>query len=497
MRRSLAVFVALAPVAAGAQQVTVTTRGESRAAAIVDSVKLKPYAVRAGTGPLVFPRDSTITTSLIVLGRPTYLASKVQGDVVVVGGDLFLRPGAEISGRAVAIGGTVAQTSLGSVAGPIESLRDETLVATRDAVGDGYTLTVQRLRPEGETPGVFRLAGIRGLIIPSYDRVDGLSLPVGILVVPREDLVVAPTLTYRSRLGVIDPAVGLRVGAEEGRRFEGRVGRVTRSNDLWITSEIMNSLKTFAFGTDTRNYFRSDIAEGRFFAPHSSERAALEPFVGARFERVSPVTATGNVYSILQRGDSDRVRRPNPLVEPGHLASALAGLAWRSLPEDAPVTTRLSLEGEQSFTVPAGTSNFTQLTADGEVQFPTILTHSLHIRGHAVGTIGGDSVPRARYAYLGGSRTLGLSQLLELGGTQLVFIDSRYQIPLSVQLPVVGPPLLSLIHRIGGAGVGTLGSLRQEVGVGLTLGPLDLDVITGASGQHRTRFGIGLSMPAL
>ena len=160
------------------------------------------------------------------------------------------------------------------------------------------------------------------------------------------------------------------------------------------------------------------------------------------------------------------------------------------------MTVRVGIEAERSFTAPTGTSNFSQFTFDGQVGFPTFGTQHLKVRGHAVGTLG-DSVPRARYAYLGGSRTLGLSDLLQFGGTALIFVDSRYYIPVpSVQLPVVGMPTLSLIHKIGGAGVHSVSPLQQEVGLGLGLGPVDIEFITGASGQHRSNVGVGITLPA-
>ncbi|HUS61490.1 MAG TPA: hypothetical protein VMY34_04780, partial [Acidimicrobiales bacterium] len=117
MKQFLLTVLILAPTVTGAQRITFLDRGTGHGAALIDSVTATPHVVRGGSGRLDLPRDSTISTSLVVIGRPTYLASKVQGDVVVIGADLFLRPGAEISGRAVAIGGTVAETSLGHTAG--------------------------------------------------------------------------------------------------------------------------------------------------------------------------------------------------------------------------------------------------------------------------------------------------------------------------------------------------------------------------------------------
>ncbi|MDB4885810.1 MAG: hypothetical protein JWN79_1248 [Gemmatimonadetes bacterium] len=501
MKTALLLAMALLPSTAAAQRVTVRDRGTGHAAALVDSATAAPYVVRTGIGPLVLPRDSTVTTSLIVLNRPTYVASHVRGDVVVVGADLFLRPGSDISGRAVSIGGTVAETTLGRVGGGVRSLRDETVIMERDFDTEGYALSIRNLRVEDGAPRMIRPSGLYGIRVPRYDRVDGLSLPVGVQAgLLSERVIIEPSLTWRSRLGKWDPAVAVRVGGEDSTRFEGRVARDTRSNDVWITSELINSLKTFAFGTDTRNYFRSDIAEGRGFLRAGGERANIEPFVGVRVERVSPVTSVGNVFSILGRNSDEKMRRPNPLVETGTIGSALVGAVYESLPKDAPVVTRLALQAEQSITTPAGTTNFTQLTADGGLEFPTFSTQRLRFRGHAVATLG-DSVPRARYAYLGGSRTLALSDLLQFGGDRLVFVESRYLLPVAaLPLPKVGPPTLSLIHRIGGAGVRGLGPLQQEVGVGIGVGSfgagIDLEFITGASGQGQTELGFSISLPS-
>ena len=509
--------LAAAPVS-GAQQVSFRERGQGHAAALIDSVTARPHVVRTGAGALVLPRDSIVTASLLVIGRSAYVASVVHGDVVVVGGDLFLRPGSRITGRAVAIGGTVAETSLGQVDGTVQSFRDETFVrapAGAPASADRtLTLTARALAVPGDDtrqPAI-RLGGLHGLGLPAYDRVDGLSLPLELQAVsPGERAVAALSLTYRSRLGAFDPGAALRIGADTGVRLELRAARETQTSDRWITSDLVNSLNTLAFGTDTRNYFRTDRAEARLVGHLSRPGFVFEPWAGGRFERVAPVTATGDVFTFFERDDSLKARRPNPLVEPGHIGSALVGMVLDyagaagggtgDAAGAAPLTSRVELTAEQSVKAPPGTTNFTQLTLDGRLDFPTFGLQRLRFRGHVLGTLG-DSAPRARYGYLGGSRSLGLSDLLRFGGDQVVFLESRYYIPLAgLVLPVVGSPTFQLIHRVGGAGVHSVGALQQEVGAGIAIGPpgiasLALEVITGASGQHRTDFGVGLSIAA-
>jgi hypothetical protein len=300
-----------------------------------------------------------------------------------------------------------------------------------------------------------------------------------------------PSVTYRSRLGKVDPALDLRMGDTAGIQFIGRAARDTRTNDAWIYRDLINSLLSFTVGNDTRNYFRSDGGEGRVFANLSRETYSLRPFIGGRYERVSPISATGTVFSLFGRHSAEHMARPNPLVEEGHIGSVLAGAVMALAP--GAVESAASAEVEQSVSAPQG-SGFTQLTLHGTVQFPTIRNHSLRFRAHGVATRG-DSVPMARYAYLGGSGTLPILDLLELGGTELLFVESRYMIPLEmVVLPVVGSPVLTLRHLMGGAGVGSLGAFQQEVGVGIGLSVLRLDYTVGAGGRSGHELGVGISL---
>src|SRR4029079_6598430 len=102
---------------ARAQHIVLREPGPERVAAIVRPAAERQHTLRAGSGDLVLPRDSTIPGNLLVLGRRTYLSSHVEGDVIVVGVDLFLRPLSSISGRAIAIVGGVYSTPLGRVGG--------------------------------------------------------------------------------------------------------------------------------------------------------------------------------------------------------------------------------------------------------------------------------------------------------------------------------------------------------------------------------------------
>ena len=490
MIRTSIVLVFLSPLLLRAQDVTIREGTGRRSAEFIREAVSQPHVVLSGTTRLELPRDSTVTTTLIVIGRPTYLASTVRGNVVVIGADLYLRPGAEITGHAVAIGGTVATTTLGRVNGRIETFRDETYDVTPQP--GGFVLDYRSMRVADAIPLV-RLAGIKGVLVPSYDRVNGLSLPFGALVMPAGGAVeIEPSVTYRSRRGALDPAVALRINPLGAVRFAGRAGYFTRSNETWNYSDLVNSATTFFGGSDTRNYFRAKGGEGRVFALMARPGMTIEPYVGARYERVTPITAAGNVFSITGRKSVEKIRRPNPLVETGTIGSGLFGAVM--FDTTGLVVSRLRADLEQSFRTVTGRSNFTQLTLDGLVGFPTFGMQSLHFRAHGVITAG-DSVPRARYAYLGGSGTLPVLELLELGGTKLLFVESRYVLPLErVVLPLVGSPTFTLRHIMGTAAVNGWPSLEQEIGLGVGLSALRLDVTQDVGGNRGHQFSLGVSL---
>src|SRR5437764_808505 len=95
-------------------QVRFADLGPGAGPAVLGQAVLAPYtAIAPATQPAILRRDSTYTTTVIVLGRDAIVEGSVRGDVVVVGGDLYMHPGGSIAGRAITIGGGVYESALG------------------------------------------------------------------------------------------------------------------------------------------------------------------------------------------------------------------------------------------------------------------------------------------------------------------------------------------------------------------------------------------------
>lgn len=480
--------------------------GPGEAGRLLRSALLAPHVTLYASERIELPRDTTIGTSVIVIGGGDVgVGSVVEGDVIVVGGDLFMHPGGDIRGRAIAIGGGVYRSTLARIAGRTRAFRD----ATYDAIttSDGIALDYRAIVAPRGVPLV-SLPEFRGLREPTYDRVNGLTLAAG----PRFNLAegriyIDPIVVYRSDLGELDPR--LLAGASIGRRdsIALSVERGTFTNDSWIRTDRWNSLHSLVTGKDTRNYFRAERAEARLLRRWESTYGEIEAFVGARGEDASDVgphavlvPADGETgiesgpWSILGREDDvDGMLRPNPRIDPGRIVSGLAGATARWQNESG-----FTVEGwtlvEQAFDAPDAFGGFTQVTLDADVRFPTFGTQSYRFSAHAVLT-GPDVAPRQRWSYLGGSGTLPTFDLLEFGGDELLFIESRYNVPIDrIYYPIFGTPVVTVRHMLGAAGPGKLPDFEQNLGVRLSFFVVRVDyTIDPGSDDRKLSFGVSLS----
>ena len=464
-----------------------------------DALRRPHRLVGPDTSWFVLRRSDAVRASLIVLGRTAAIAGKVDGDVIVVGGDLHVRPGAEVSGRAVAIGGGVYPSPLSFIGQGFESFRDATFDVEPTATG--YSLVYRSLREEYSAPLLFPF--LYGFRFPSYDRVNGASVPFGPTISLADGRFEADAIvTYRSNLGKLDPRLSASYQAGRRSRLELEVQRGTFSNDTWIWSDYVNSLLTLGWGVDTRNYFRADRAELRVYRLWEFSQSQFEPFLGVRGEEAWPVGPTlgGNraPWSAFRRGDSLGVLRPNPQFGRNDVRSLLAGgrIEW----ESAGVKVLASSLAERGIVdeqecvglCVLDSFDFTQITSDLTVGFPTFGEQEYQIDVHWV-TSPGQEAPVQRFAYLGGQGTLPFLNLLEQGGDELLLVDQRYAIPLpNVRAGILGVPTLQFRHRLGSAGIGKLPDFEQMLGAGVSLTVIRAEAQLDPS-SGKWRFGGGFT----
>ena len=418
------------------------------------------------TRRLIVPRGTTLPRTTIIIGGDASVGAGVRGDVIVVGGDLFLSPGAAIDGRAIAIGGAVYGSTLAAVVGGTHSYRD----ATFDATNTAGTIRLEYRSTSEPLPG-FEFPLVEGLRMPIYDRVQGLSLLWGPILRPTARLQLDPTVTYRSHIGEWDPGLGVSIQAGDIWSLTLDARRTTLTNDAWIQTDLANSLSSAVSGIDSRNYYRADRGEIAFKRVDRTPALELQMTFGVNTERAwsvgSPDTLGSPPWTLRGPGDADNFARANPPIRPGRTSSAFVGSSAEGMLGD------VRMRGWAHVEVPWQTPDdvrFVQVTLDGTIQFPTFGVQRFRTDLHAVITPG-DTAPPQRFAYLGGTGTLpAMSDLLALGGDQLFYVDSRYDIPLQrIRIPFVGSPMLTFIHRAGSAGIQRLPRLIQNVGASVSL----------------------------
>jgi hypothetical protein len=496
--RWLAMALLLAwPAAAGAQQrVAVRDAGPGQLGRLVAAALQRPHDVVAGdSSDVVLRRDTTLSRTLVVIGRDVRIASALEGDLVVIGGDAFLRPGVRIEGSVITAGGGIYNTMLGTVEGERHAFRDETLVAT--LLPDGtYALDYRALRTREYA--TFSLPFPYGARIPSYDRVNGVTLPwAPFIQLDSGTISIEPTLSYRSHLGKIDPSVIATRSMGRRSRVTAFAGRTTRTNDAWISGDLGNSISSFWAGRDKRNWYRADVVEAAFHRRWEGVTSEVTPYVGAQWERAwsTGIQAPPRhlAYSVLDRRDTvEGMARPNPAVARGVIASAIAGFTgtWESPAQ------QLEARGSGRIEVAPvvlDERRFSQFTLDAGVAFPVFRKVEFRSDLHGVATVG--DAPPQRYAYLGGSGTLKTLDLLSEGGDQLLFVESRATLPFErFTLPFVGPPSVSLMHAMGAAGVGGLPGLTHNLGVRVSVRFVRVEfVFDPVSGDSEFGFGVAFS----
>lgn len=337
--------------------------------------------------------------------------------------------------------------------------------------------------------------------LPTYDRVNGLSVPFGPTISVGDDrFVVNPAITYRTHIGKVDPSISIvgQFTADSTIGFALTGSRGTFTNDGWIRSNIINSLVSLELGTDSRNYFRGDRGEARLTSSlHLPiELDAATVFVGARTERDwSTGWRNGNnngPYSIFTRGDTvNGIERPNPEINAGHITSAIAGghLEYVGLP--ASLTMDLLIEAAGK--TPLG-GNFQQLTIDQGSSIRTFAGQHIDLRAHLVATASSSGTPAQRYAYIGGSGSLAGVDLLSRGGDHLYFLDALYAFPLNmIEIPILGNPYVAPHFAMGAAAVGGFGAPVQNIGARIGVSIFTIDWVLNPK-THKSNFGAGVSL---
>lgn len=388
----------------------------------------------------VVGRGDTLRRPALVLEAALRLEGHARGDVWVVGGDLFLRPGARLGGDAVVLGGGWYASSRAEVDGEVVHRPNLLLRAERTAGG-------WRIRHVAEERRILELHGLSGFHAPIYRRVTGLTFGWGGRV-RAVDAAWQPGLEAEARVHTHGPA---RLGAtvrhlwhpDGDLRFGLEGERAVRSNEEWIRADLPNSLRYLVAGEDLRDYHRSERATALVDRP---ARQGWGGGLALSWEQATSLDA--RPLAVLFGDDGDV--RPNPAVDEGKIWSLEATLGYRRRTSDGRLRAELRVEAADSATA----GDFSFALGGGRIAWrgPGLAGgHRLELFGIARHELAGE-LPRQRWSSLGGDATLPTLGTLERRGPRMFYVRSTYLVPLeALRVPVAGVPRLFLRNAAGAA----------------------------------------------
>ena len=482
---------------AGAQVPQISGDDHSTAARIGREVLARGTYVYIDRDTILGP-DFRAPADLVVYDAEVRLEGSVEGTALVIGGDLWIRPGGREGGSVAVIGGGVYPAGLAVLdrdsihyTDPRAALQIETRPTGRDGEYVASAEIRHPPRPAFFAPAVGPF--------PSYDRVNGLTLQASANINPtREEG--GPVITvwgaYRfeqeNKLGG-----GLRwrvpLGTEN-LRLTGEASRATRTMDGWIRGDVANSVRALVLGRDYRDYWDADVLRVMVERPVGKPLVAGETWLGPRLGVQLSEDRALEAQGPWALFDREGLERENPPALEGTFMSVLAGTIFQWCGRSSAFDSDLNLE--HAFAAP-GDAEFTQALVEGTYTARALRTHSMRVYLRAMAPIGGDAPPQRR-GILGGGGSLPTEPIARFRGDHLVFVESSYIIPVNrIVLPVVGSPSVEVVHLAGAAWTGdNEPQWVQNAGAGLIFALARVRVVVNPAERPVTpKFSFGFYIP--
>lgn len=434
------------------------------------------------------PAGDTIARPVLALGEITLIIEGVLlEDLVLVQAGAFVRPGAVIHGDAVNMNGGLYRSELATIRGTIIDLP----AAPYEVVEEDGRLVIVAT----DAPSPLQLDGFMGLHAPTYDRVNGLTAVWGATwwfpMLGSAQPYLHGELGWRTELGdpVYGGEAGLRLGAYT---VAGGYTRQSTTNERWIRNDAFNSLNYLLGAKDYRDYHEVERVWAGLQREFGDVEKSLYAVLGARLQRENATSLPGDEpWHIF--GDSTRL---NPAIDDGRITSAVAELTleWLGLQTAADGT----LTYEHAFDALDGQFTFSRVTLDADWAVQAFANHTVELEIHAQAPLSGGPLPRQRRGFVGGSGTIQTLDFAEFYGDHVVFVESKYVIPMPprLALPLLGAPDLELVHGAGMAWTeGDERDLRQEIGARLQFFSLYFRYMVEPSDPSNADLDIGLAWP--
>lgn len=344
MRRSLAIAMAMLPacaIMAAAQERTPADTVFRRRGLPLDVAREAAMLFNTSTGlrvsgPLEIEAGREVHGDVAVLRGPLTIAGHVTGRVIAINSDVVLRASARVDGDMLVVGGEVDGRDVADIAGEIRIYRqsmsfreeNETIVAERDTLSDEgqpWWHRWERHRPERSW------SKLQVASAGAYNRVEGLPINLG----PQ---IFMPTSWGSTRLDAYaifrtgssfsshEDDLGhnvrgeLRIGRLEGFSLGGRLFNIVEGVEPWQLTDLEVGLASFVAHRDYRDYFQrhGGSVSASLFAGH------IVSLTGGFSDERWLTRGANNPFTLFNGDDS---WRPNPAMDEGRMHVATATFA--------------------------------------------------------------------------------------------------------------------------------------------------------------------------
>ncbi len=383
--------------------------------------------------------ESRITGDVAVIDGPLTLAGHIDGDLVVVNGDLEFLAGSGVTGDVIVVGGTVTGEELPALGGeviaysaPLEYRRRGERIVVRgdvrdrdaDADADGDEGRSRRGRADfivGTGNSYNRVEGLPITFGPVFET--GGSNPLRLRVAGIYRTEGASGELDADRFG-FDARLEQFFGGHRAFRIGGSLYHRVDPIEDWHLTEMESGLSTFFLHTDYRDHYQRE--GGSVYATLAPPSSPFSGTVEFRTEK-NDVLAAGSPWSLF---DNDDPWRAQPLVGEGRLNSLAFRAGWdtRSTTDDPSSGWYVQAEVEQAldhdlerpqatelFVPPGGGASilpgreydaFTHAFVDVRRYNRVNASSRLNLRLLAGGSLDGSTLPPQRQHALGGEGSL-------------------------------------------------------------------------------------------
>ncbi len=375
-------------------------------------------------GKTIIQRGDSLNTNLVVKGGDLTVYGRINGDVLVVGGDLYIRDGAYIGGNVKVINGEVYKDDNAVVVGYIDKSSSKKEKAYREEAKN-----FRRSSTKLSANWVNETTDLDNFIF-RYNRVEGLFLGVGSEKRYYWDnqrsysLYGSAGYGFRSHDWRGNLGLSRQFAFDDGQLFEVEVEghSLTDTKDDWLIGVHENTAAAFLIHEDFRDYFERDG-----FGVNIGY-AAQQDFLTSQVK----VGYLVDEYKLMENQTEwsmfggDKRFRLNPAIRPGKMRSIVssAGLSSVTTTIDGPEGWSITAAAEFAEKSFGSDFTFNRFVADIRRYEPLGQYDNLNVR-FRVGTSEGN-LPLQKTFEIGGLGTLPAYSFKDEMGNRMLLMNVEF-----------------------------------------------------------------------